>query len=197
MTDTILTPTAMAARPTLHRPGAVREVFETLVLIVAIYALVNLSTVRYFVQGPSMEPTFVGGQFVMVSRLNYLFGSPERGDIIIFNAPGAQDSDPPLIKRVIGLPGETIEFRSQRVYINGVELNEPYIKEACQIGRCQDRTWELGQDQFFFMGDNRNNSRDSRYFGPVSRDRIIGTALIRYWPPSDWAIVAKSRFPQP
>src|SRR5262245_51935275 len=149
MTDTVLTQTAVPPRPRLHRPGTVREIFETLVLIAAIYALVNLSTVRYFVQGPSMEPTFVGGQFVMVSRLNYLFGNPERGDIVIFNAPGAQESDPPLIKRVIGLPGETVEFRSQHVYINDVELDEPYIKEVCQIGRCQDRSWQLGPDQFF------------------------------------------------
>jgi len=197
MSETMIAPPALLPRPRLRRSGMLREIIETLILIASIYALVNLTTVRYFVEGPSMEPTFVGGQFVMVSRLSYLLGSPERGDIVIFNAPGAQENDPPLIKRVIGLPGETIEFRSQQLFINGVETAEPYINEACQIGRCQDRSWQLGPDQFFFMGDNRNNSRDSRYFGPVSIDRVIGTALIRYWPPSDWAIVAKSRFPRP
>lgn len=183
----------LIARPRLHRHGFVREIGETLSLIVAIYALVNLATVRFFIDGPSMQPNFHAGEFLVVSRLNYLLSEPERGDVVVFNAPGNSDDDPPLIKRVIGMPGDTVEIRDQAVFVNGVALQEPYIKEPCTRS-CQDETWELGPDQYFFMGDNRNNSRDSRMFGPVSRDRIVGEAMVRYWPPQEWGIVEHYRF---
>jgi signal peptidase I len=182
-------------RPKLHRHGFLREVVETLVLIGAIYALVNLATVRFYIDGPSMQPNFYAGQFLVVSRLNYLLGNPERGDIVVFNAPSSREDDPPLIKRAIGLPGDTVEIRNLEVYVNGQRLDEPYIKEACRV-RCDDQTWQLGPNEYFFMGDNRNNSRDSRSFDQVTRDRIVGEALLRYWPPQDWGIVEHFRYPE-
>jgi signal peptidase I len=182
-------------RPTLHRPGFLREILETLVLIGAIYALVNLATVRFFVDGPSMQPTFHTEQRIIVSRVNYLIGRPARGDIVVFDSPEADPDDPPLIKRVIGLPGETVEIRDRQVYVDGKQLNESYINEPCSESRCRDNTWQLGTDQYFVMGDNRNHSNDSRAFGPVSWDRFIGEALVRYWPPSDWGLIIHSRFP--
>lgn len=187
----------LLSRPTLHRRGFLREALETIVLVAAIYALVNLASVRFIVEGPSMQPNFETGQVLVVSRVNYLLGDPQRGEIIVFNPPGQSPEDPPYIKRVIGLPGETVEIRDTNVYINGVKLEEPYINEPCSEDRCPDKTWELGANEYFMMGDNRNHSSDSRVFStPVTRDRIIGEALIRYWPPEDWALVSHIRYPE-
>jgi signal peptidase I len=111
-----------APRPHLRRrQSGLREVLGSALLVAAIYALVNLSTVRFMVEGPSMEPTFHSDQFLIVSRVHYLFGDPQRGDIVVFHAPGNPDED--YIKRLIGLPGETIEFSGQDVYINGQRLS--------------------------------------------------------------------------
>jgi signal peptidase I len=184
-------------RPTLRRRGFLREGIETLVLIGAIYALVNLASVRFIVEGPSMQPNFHTGQVLVVSRVNYLLGNPKRGEIVVFNPPGQPPDEPPYIKRVIGLPGETVEIRDAKVYINGKALEEPYINEPCTPDRCPDRTWQLGANEYFMMGDNRNHSSDSRVFStPVTRERIIGEALIRYWPPPDWGLVSHIRYPE-
>lgn len=182
-------------RPNLKLRGFGREILETILLIGAIYALVNLATVRFIVEGPSMQPNFHTGQVLVVSRLNYMFNPPQRGEIVIFNAPGQPPEEPPYIKRVIGLPGETVEIRDTKVYVNGQELFEPYINEPCESGRCVNRTWTLEADEYFVMGDNRNHSSDSRAFGAVKRERIIGEALIRYWPPSDWGLVSNVAYP--
>ncbi len=182
-------------RPKLHRRGFVREIIDTVVLIGAIYALVNLASVRFIVEGPSMQPNFHSDQFLIVSRINYLLGEPERGDIIVFHPPGKPADEPPYIKRVIGLPGETIEIRDTFVYVNDVQLNEPYINEPCMPTRCPDETWELGSDEYFVMGDNRNHSSDSRQFDQIHHGNIIGEAVIRYWPPQDWGIVSQIAYP--
>jgi signal peptidase I len=182
-------------RPKLRRGGMVGELLETAITIVLVYTLVNLATVRFFIDGPSMQPNFFAGQFLIVSRTHYLFGEPQRGDVVVFNAPGNRLEDPPLIKRLIGLPGETVEFRSGSVYINGTLLDEPYLREPCAQTRCADGVVTLGADEFFLMGDNRNNSRDSRVFGAVGRERIIGQAVFRYWPPGEWGLIFAHRYP--
>jgi len=182
-------------RPKLRRRGFVREIIDTIVLIGAIYALVNLASVRFIVEGPSMQPNFHSDQFLIVSRINYLLGEPERGDIIVFHPPGKPADEPPYIKRVIGLPGETIEIRDTLVYVNGVELNEPYINEPCIPARCADDSWVLAPDEYFVMGDNRNHSSDSRAFDQIHHSNIIGEAVIRYWPPQDWGSVSQIAYP--
>jgi signal peptidase I len=189
------TAVSILKRPTLRLRTFSREVLETVLLIGAIYALVNLASVRFIVEGPSMQPNFYTGQVLMVSRVNYLLSEPQRGEIIVFNPPNQPPDEPPYIKRIIGLPNETVEIRDTKVYINGVELYEPYINEPCEPSRCQNRTWVLGPDEYFVMGDNRNHSSDSRSFNQIKRDQIIGEALIRYWPPSDWGIVSHVRYP--
>ena len=180
-------------RPRLKRFNTIRELFDLIVLIGAVYALVNLATVRFIVQGPSMEPTFMENQFLIVSRVNYLLGQLEQGDVIVFHYPGNPDDD--YIKRVIGLPRDVVEIRDTLVYVNGQQLNEPYINETCRPAQCQDRTWELSDDEYFVMGDNRNRSSDSREFGPIQQQYIVGEVLIRYWPPSDWGIVSRINYP--
>lgn len=187
--------TTRLPRPRLQRWGGLREILDLIVLIGAIYALVNLATVRFVVQGPSMQPNFHDGQFLIISRINYLIGDPERGDVIVFHYPGDTEQD--YIKRVIGVPGDTVEIRDTLVYVNGEQLNEPYINEPCDPGHCPDGQWELGDEQYFVMGDNRNRSSDSRSIsvGLVSRDYIVGEVLIRYWPPEDWGIVNRIAYP--
>lgn len=189
--------TAVQPRPYLQRRGLlrfVREVIETLLLIVTIYALVNLATARFIVEGDSMLPTFETGQFLIVSRVHYLLGQPERGDIVVFHYPRDPDSD--YIKRVIGVPGDVVEMRRQQVYVNGDALDEPYIRELCNPMSCPDNTWQVEPNHYFVMGDNRNQSRDSRAFGLVERTYLVGEALIRYWPPEAWGIVNRLGYPE-
>ena len=169
-----------------------REVAETLLLIAAVYALVNLASARFIVEGVSMEPNFHSDEYIIVSRAGYLLGAPQRGDIVVFHFPLDPEQD--YIKRVIGLPNQTVEIRDTRVYVNGTELDEPYINETCTPARCPDKTWQVGPTEYFVMGDNRNHSDDSRLFGPVDQRFIVGEALLRYWPPKDWAIVRQIRF---
>ncbi len=171
------------------------EILETVILVAAIYALVNLASARFVVEGDSMQPNFHSGQFVIVDRVSYMLGQPQRGDIVVFHFPLDPTQD--YIKRVIGLPNQTVEIRDTHMYVDGVELVEPYINEACTVARCPNKTWQVGPDQFFVMGDNRNHSDDSRIFGPVDRHFIVGEALLRYWPPSDWGIVRQIRFNAP
>ncbi len=189
---------SVVARPKLHRPTFIREVIETLLLVAFVYTFVNLATVRFYIEGPSMEPTFYRQQYLIVSRVHYLLGNPQRGEIVVFDNPhdDANSDNPLLIKRLIGLPGETIEIRDQQVYIDGVLLNEPYINEPCGQYQCRDNSWTLGENEYFFMGDNRNHSNDSRNFGPIPRDRIVGEAIVRYWPLSDVGLVTHHRFPE-
>jgi signal peptidase I len=191
--------TQMKPRPNLQRPTFVREILETIILIGLVYTLVNLATVRFYIEGPSMQPNFWAGQFLIVSRASYMLGNPQRGDIVVFDAPGDDDTpdNPLLIKRLIGLPNETVEFNNGDVFINGTKLDQPFTNEQDCRTSCKDQTWHLGPDEYIFMGDNRNNSRDSRVFGPVTKDRIIGEAIVRYWPPKDWGIVTHYKFPEP
>lgn len=196
-----MTPTAAPVppsqpRPRLQRSGVVREIIETIVLIVLVYTFVNLATSRFFIHGPSMQPNFHEDEFLIVSRVHYLIGQPSHGDIVVFDAPGDDNrpDNPLLIKRLIGLPGDTIRIENSEVFVNGVKLSEPYIAEPeFRCSRYCDLT--LGSNEYFMMGDNRNDSNDSRAFGPVTRDRIVGEAIVRYWPLSAAGLVTHIAYP--
>lgn len=176
--DLITTPYPL---PALKRVGVLREVINSLFFIVVALVFSELALPRSSIDGPSMEPTLFTGQNLLISRLDYLFGEIKRGDIAVFDPPNAAQEM--LIKRVIGLPGDTIEMRDQEVYLNGEKLDEPYFVNApCTPMDCPNNAWTLGENEYFFMGDNRNRSNDSRAFGPITRDRIVGKAIFRYWP---------------
>jgi signal peptidase I len=169
-----------------QRRSFAREMVETILLIAAIYAFVNLATARFVVDGHSMLPNFDTNQFIIVSRVAYILGDPQRGDVVVFHYPLQYERD--FIKRVIGLPGETVTILDGRVYIDGKLLEEPYIANFCR-GKSCDGEWVVGPQQYFVLGDNRGASKDSQDFGPVDRKYIVGRAFVRYWPPKDWGLI--------
>jgi signal peptidase I len=163
-----------------------REVLITVALAVAIFLVARETIQTYEVFMTSMEPNFYEGQRVVVNKAAYWgwVGDPERGDVIIFAAP--TDADEDFIKRVIGLPGDTVEIRDGSVYVNDVELNEPYLNQQ-PVYTMPPRT--VPADKFFVLGDNRNHSNDSHNGWFVDRDDIHGKAWLSSWPPSLWGIV--------
>jgi signal peptidase I len=175
-----------AVQPELNRSKAagqtvswIKEVIQLILIVVVVRIGMDTFIPRYIVDGASMQPNFYTSERVIVDRVSMLFGGPSRGDVVVLESPTVVDEL--LIKRVIGLPGETIAIQDGRVYINGIFLEEPYISEFCTSRSCNG-TWELSSDQYFVLGDNRSHSLDSHSFGPVSRSTIIGIARVRYWP---------------
>jgi len=154
-----------------------RELVETVLLALALFLVINLLTARVRVDGPSMEPSYYHNNRVVVSKVAYLLGDIQRGDVIVFPAPPNPDED--YIKRVIGLPGDVIEVRNGTVYVNGEGLVEPYIS-APPLSNM--RKTSVPPEMVFVMGDNRNVSSDSRAWGPLPIKDIIGKAVFVYWP---------------
>lgn len=156
----------------------------------ALIALLVVIPIRIFVaqpfivRGASMEPTFQGGEYLIVDQLSYRFEKPERGDVIILRFP--KDESVFFIKRIIGLPGETVELVGDKVVIQPmgggvpITLDESYIPE----GKLQNEygVYTLGDDEYFVMGDNRQESSDSRSWGPLPEHDVIGKALVRLLP---------------
>lgn len=184
----------------------VREIVETLVLTAIIFVVVNSVTGRFKIYGASMDNTFKNGQYIIVNRLAYQFGEPQRGDVVVFVPPGHPEStlwerilgipgETDFIKRVIGAPGDTIIIRNGQIEVNGQILDEPYIKEPMLAH--QSGEWKLGPDQYFALGDNRNFSKDSRdaSVGPISGDSIVGKVWMVYWPVNAWKMVEHYRYP--
>lgn len=136
------------------------------------------------VYGQSMEPNLHTDQRLVIEKLSYHFHGPRRGDVIVIHDPGG--SPELLIKRVVGLPGERVTVADGRVYIDGKPLDEPYLTQPTQGS---GRSWIVPPLNVFVMGDNRSASRDSRIFGPVPLDQIVGHAVVRYWPPEQIGIL--------
>ena len=155
----------------------VRELVDTVVLAFVLFVIINALTARVRVDGPSMEPSFFHNNRVIVSKISYMLGDIQRGDVIVFPAPPNPNED--YIKRVIGLPGDEVMVMNGTVYVNGETLTEPYIS-APPISNMHPTT--VPEGQVFVMGDNRNVSSDSRSWGPLQIDDIIGKAVFVYWP---------------
>lgn len=175
-------PSEPRRKPRLHVRGFLGETLRTVIFVIVVTVLFDLAIPRSLVEGRSMVPTFHDGDRLIVSRVHYLFDKPDHNDFIVFNSMSPNEPNTMIIKRVIGVPGDTIELRDQRVYLNGQEIEEDYINEACATYNCPDERVELGEDEYFVMGDNRNHSYDSRDYGAVTLDHIIGRVILRYWP---------------
>ena len=161
-----------------------------LLVFCAAYLIVTYVGQRTQVSGSSMETTLSDGDHLIVDKISYRFNEPERFDIIVF--PFQYDTDTYYIKRIIGMPGETIQIDDDgNIYVDGEVLDENYGREVIQNpGRAADPI-QLGDDEYFVMGDNRNNSSDSRdpSVGNIHRKDIIGRAFIRIWPSSKFGIL--------
>lgn len=166
--------------PRLHRPSLLRRFLVRLLIILAMYTLINLATVRYRVQGVSMQPHIAHDEFLLINRLHYLVNTPERYDVVVFRYP--RDTTQSYVKRIVGLPHEVVEIRNTQVYINGTLLEETYLSEPCHPRRCANGVWQLGVDEYFVLGDNRNHSQDLRTFGAVPFRLFMGEVVLRYYP---------------
>ena len=168
-----------------------QDTLETLLLAVILFVVINTLTGRYQVHGQSMEPSLHDGQYVIASKVAYWFHPPERGDVVVLDPPRSSSSVP-YIKRIIGLPGDIVEIRDNRVWVNGIALNEPYINAPPQYSG----NWVVDEGEYLVLGDNRNNSSDSHSWGLLPADRIIGKAVFSYWPPEYWGKIPHYSFPE-
>lgn len=130
-----------------------------------------------------MEPSLHDGEFVVINRLAYRWANPDRGEIIVFNFP--LDPERRFIKRIIGLPGDTVSVHQGIVFVNDIPLEEPYIYAPPEY----DGEWIIEEGHYFVLGDNRNNSSDSQNWGSLGAEEIIGKAVIVYWPITDLGII--------
>jgi signal peptidase I len=163
-----------------------RELLETVLPAILIALLINVFVGQATrVEGLSMEPSLHSDQRLVVEKVSYRFSGPQRFDIVVLKLPS--QGDELLIKRVVGLPGETVEIRDGGVFINGEALDEPYISEETRPGR-NDRI-TVPPLHVYVLGDNRNHSNDSRSFGPVPIENIVGRAWISYWPPEELGLI--------
>ena len=168
-----------------------REVVITVIIAVVVFALLRLTVQSYTVVMSSMFPNFEEGECIMVNKVSYRSSGPQRGDVIVFNPPFP--SEYPFIKRVIGLPGETVEIKDEKVFIDGIPLEEEYIMESPNYTMPAQ---EVPEDEYFVLGDNRNNSNDSEDGWTVPRDNLIGRAWFIYWPPSKVRVVKHYSYPE-
>ena len=164
--------------------SALRELIETLILTLVIFLVIRFAVQNFRIEGYSMEPNFHDGQFLLVNKIVYMLHAPERGDVIVFVPPTSSSRD--FIKRVIGLPGDRVEVINGKVYINGEMLDEPYPLNPASYSA---GAVTVPPDEYFVLGDNRNNSSDSHSWGTVSVKKIIGKAWVTYWPPQMMGIV--------
>ncbi len=179
--------------------GCLFELVETVVLTVIIFLVIQTLVAQpYKVEQHSMENTLLPDQYVLVDKLTPRFNDYGRGDVIVFEPPSDYRGDgTPFIKRVIGLPGDMIEIHDGAVYVNDVRLEEPYVRrdEPTTAGGSAS-SWVIGAGDLFVLGDNRENSSDSRVFGAVRRDSVVGRAWLRYWPLDTFGILAQPSYPE-
>jgi signal peptidase I len=179
-------PTTQAQQaPKRKQPTAVlfREIAETLLLTLFIFWIVNAVTGRFRIEGHSMLPTLLEGEYVIINKLSYYLDDPDRGDIIVLHFPNDRSRD--FIKRLVGLPGDQVEVSDGVVKVNGIALEEPYINAEPSY----NGSWQVPEGQYFVLGDNRNNSSDSHNWSFLPREDIVGKAWVIYWGPENWGLI--------
>jgi signal peptidase I len=201
-------PTTYTAELVTRRPalGCLFEIVETLVLTLIIFFVIQTFVAQpYQIRQQSMETTLEPDQYVLVDKLTPRFDTYKRGDVVVFMPPDgwARDDPPtPYIKRVIGVGGDTIEIKEGKALVNGVVLLEPYVFKE-NDGSTQEtedplqmEKWIVPDGELFLMGDHRKMSADSREFGPVGVDKVIGRAWLRYWPINTLSILPTPEHPE-
>ena len=206
---------AHVSEPPMRVRGVVRELVETALFILLVFFIVRGIVQNFKIEGSSMEPTLHTGQYILVNKLVYFhfdlnaplrlfpgqeelsqrviypFHQPRRGEIVVFEYP--RDVSKDYIKRLIGIPGDTLEVRDGKVFVNGAELEQPYLQGAatyCVAGYpCQSGPVQVPPGEVFVMGDNRANSSDSREWNALPLDRVVGQAWVIYYPVADWGMV--------
>lgn len=161
-----------------------REFLITLILAVVVFFLLQTTIQTFVVVGVSMDPSLQDGQRLLVNKVVYYLHEPERGDVIVFQPFNDRRAD--YIKRTIALPGDTVEVKKGAVYVNDSQLNEPYIKNPPNYTTEQQK---IPGDNYFVLGDNRNNSDDSHNGWVVPRENIVGKAWLSIWPPDKWGLI--------
>jgi signal peptidase I len=164
-------------------------IFDILILLVIVYLITTFVGQRTSVIGDSMNPTLHNGDQVIIDKLSYRFTEPKRFDVIVF--PYKMNPEQYYIKRIIGLPGETVQLREGKIFVDGVELDEDYGLEMIMTYGMADEPIQVKEGEYFVMGDNRNNSSDSRFMdvGNIPGDDIVGRAWLRIWPIGDFGFL--------
>ncbi len=161
------------------------DIIEVVVTALAFFVVVYLFLFQpHQVKGNSMYPNFYDKEYLLTDKVSYRFGEPERGDVIIFKAPRNEEYE--YIKRIIGLPNEKVMISEGHVFVNNQQLNEAYLPPSYQTRAgtfaSENQIISLGGSEYFVLGDNRSHSSDSRDWGPVPEENIIGKTWLRYWP---------------
>ena len=169
--------------------GIVELLIYCAIMVLCITFVPRYVLQRTIVSGSSMESTLHNKENLLVEKVSYRFKDPDRFDVIVFY-PYGRESDDYYIKRVIGLPGETVQIKGDTIYINGEEIKENYGKDPMVYAGIAEEPLKLADDEFFVLGDNREVSEDSRYeeVGPVKRENIVGKAILRIYPFSEFGI---------
>lgn len=165
--------------------AAIFDFLQGIVVVLAIMVMIYLFIMSpQEINGASMEPNFHNGEYILTNKVVYKMKEPTRGDVVIFKSPRNKEVD--YIKRIIGLPGDTVGLKNNKLYVNGQPVEEPYLAPDVTIfgGSYLQEGQEITVPEglYFVAGDNRPHSSDSREFGPISKDDIIGQAFLRYWP---------------
>jgi signal peptidase I len=174
-----------------------REVGETIILTLVIFFLIQLVIRNFRVVGTSMVNNLHDGEYLIIDKISYNplvtdilgVGGPQRGDVIVFEPPNRPDED--YVKRIIGLPGETVEIKKGQVFINGQLLAEPF--QPIPGTYTMPNPVVVPEGQVFVLGDNRNNSNDSHNWGTLPMEKIVGRAWLSYWPPSEWGVIPRDK----
>ena len=179
---------------------AIFDFLQSIVVVMAIMVMIYLFVMSpQEIKGASMEPSFENGEYILTNKILYKLTDPERGDVVIFKAPKNPDID--YIKRIIGLPGDTVALRGNKIYVNNAPLDESYLAAGIVIfgGSFlqENREVVVPPGKYFVMGDNRPHSSDSREFGVIAKEDFIGKAILRYWPFSRFGLIPKAHYRLP
>lgn len=179
--------------------SALKYVVEGLIyialIVVCVYVVPNYVVQRTIVSGESMEDTLHDGESLLIDKISYRFSDPKRYDIIVFY-PKGRDVNEYYVKRIYGLPGETIQIKGNDIYINNEKIDDPYPKDAMSTGGIAEEPYTLADDEYFVLGDHRSLSQDSRFLpeddsnapGPVKFENISGKVILRIWPLSKFGV---------